>query len=772
MPAAPPNAYPPGTKLTVGSHDVKIIKYISEGGFAHVYTCTIDPPYKSQDVACLKRVLVPTKWQLNLLRQEVDAMKRLRGNPTIVSYIDSHASRLNSGANGSSGNDGKQQYEVFLLMEYCSNNGLIDFMNTRLSHKLTEPEILVIMKDITLAVAMCHHLQPPLLHRDIKIENVLLDDKRTYKLCDFGSAVPYAPVPKTSQEFQLLKDDIMQHTTPQYRAPEMIDLTRKFPIDDKLDIWALGCFLYKLCYYTTPFELPNHTSLQDLETLILNCSHTLKLPHNMPGSMFSPRLKNIIKCCLREDPRRRPNASQLLEEICAMMNVKMPNVIPTSVLERPAGPALSQGQGHHFTQLSNQISQPASVKVGTSQVSVPKNDTTSINTSHSNKSAPNIEARKQSYNKPNDPFASIDKTRFLNQSQAIKNQPQRPKSYYGNINNDKHLPPKPPRPNSIYGSRDISPIESANNQSNASLKDYIQKQLSQSTENIPSRKSDDNDDKTLDFLKDMEDEYKFGIGSAQNTGGSFKSSFKNGLRRISTGSSASSIKSVNNTGNNNYVPNKRSSISSIKQILTGSGSRKTSNPSPEENNNNNTSGSSNGIQKVKSPEPSQSSQETPKKLSIQRRMAQYLNNNDSKSQPYKKTASGYGRFTTGPEESDTEDLDAINDSTLKSTNNTRHLKPPKVPLSLSSQKSKSMSPPVSNTAPASIKSSTHETPKGTSTSTNKKPPPPPKPKKPIYLRTPEKELTKERRLSDSSEISMPDVDDLEKQFAKRFPSYV
>ena len=46
-----------------------------------------------------------------------------------------------------------------------------------------------------------------------------------------------------------MKDDLMQHTTPQYRAPEMIDLSKGFPIDDKLDIWALGIFLYKLCYY-------------------------------------------------------------------------------------------------------------------------------------------------------------------------------------------------------------------------------------------------------------------------------------------------------------------------------------------------------------------------------------------------------------------------------------------------------------------------------------------------------------------------------------------
>jgi AP2-associated kinase len=71
---APPGAYPPGTQLTVGSHAVTIKKYISEGGFAHVYTCDISPDFRGSSVACLKRVAVPDKPSLNLLRCEVDAM--------------------------------------------------------------------------------------------------------------------------------------------------------------------------------------------------------------------------------------------------------------------------------------------------------------------------------------------------------------------------------------------------------------------------------------------------------------------------------------------------------------------------------------------------------------------------------------------------------------------------------------------------------------------------------------------------------------------------
>lgn len=666
MGPVPPNAYPPGKRLTVGSHSVAIIKYISQGGFAHVYTCEINPPFRGQTVACLKRVVVPNKLQLNLLRQEVDAMKRLKGNDHIVSYIDSHASRLVS-AEAVGAPTSAQQYEVFLLMEYCSRNGLIDFMNSRLSYKLTEPEILTIMRDVTVGVAMCHHLRPPLLHRDIKIENVLIDSTGSYKLCDFGLAVPYAPVPQTPQELQLLHDDIMHYTTPQYRAPEMIDLTRGFPIDDKLDIWALGCFLYKLCYYTTPFELPGHASMADLERQILHASTTLKIPHDQPGLTFLPRLKNMIRCCLREDPRRRPNAVQLLQEICAMKNEPVPNVLPYTMRDK-------------FSRLEpSLVSHATELQMG------------------------HVTAKKE---KPKDPFASIDKSKLLTTKSDLETKPlHRPHSTYVSASPAKSSP----------NSRPLSYIDS---KSATLLKSFVHSQLGDSTNTHTNDAPG-----TLEFLRSKEEEHAKSLGLRQNTGGSFRQSWKEGIRRISTGNS-----STHSTGNNGSTE-KRSAFGSVKRVLTG-GSFRRSSTSPDE------------------PELEESS------LLIQKRMAKLLNgSNDHK---VKKTAEGYGRFTDTKEFVDLDDIDAINRAeatvatpTVKKNYNItrRTIQPPKVPKSLSYENSKVAEAPTPPKKPA------------------KKPPP--KPKKPSFLQE------KHKRTSVSSDDSLvPDIDDLEKQFAKRFPSYV
>lgn len=696
----PPNAYKPGTPLTVGSHRVSIVQYILEGGFAHVYSCTIDPPFRNCSTACLKRVVVPNKLQLTLLRQEVDAMKRLRGNHHIVSYIDSHALRLAPDGHAA------QPYEVLLLMEYCLGKGLIDFMNTRLTNRLTEPEILSIAGQITTAVAMCHHLHPPLLHRDIKIENVLIDAKGTYKLCDFGSAVPYAPVPKTPAELALLHEDIMHHTTPQYRAPEMIDLARGFPIDDKLDIWALGVFLYKLCYYTTPFELPKQKSLLDLEHLILHCATTLRFPGT---PHISPRLQNVIRCCLREDPRRRPNALQLLQEVCLMQGVKqIPDVVPYSVRI----------------------------------LRVPReNGTAEVETKQAAKASLHLKAQ------PADAFASIDKSKLLAKKPSVSK--ARPKS-------------------AVY------PALSRSGDSSASLHDLIKQHVSDTKSDLSLiRKSEDLDRGTLDFLREKEERDV----SRQSTGGSLKASLKNGLRRISTGNSQR-----NGTGNS--LAQRTSSGNVLSHQRNSSFGQKWPAKSYTQ-----------ADEHLRVP----SAEEPKRRMSIQRRVALLLSSKDKKPP---KSASGYGKYT------DQDDISAINFTDLSANASaeslsssdveppsrydfdkekeelykaaSRKLKTPpsalERPEPLPKQRSAKALPKSSHSTPPpcppsllyhSSSSDSHPKLSGSLLSTLKKKPPPPKPSKPQHLKLPEA-----RRNSDASEISLPDLDDLEKQFARRFPSYV
>ncbi|KAJ5309779.1 general substrate transporter [Penicillium atrosanguineum] len=301
---APAGTFLPGTKVQVGSHRVVVEKYLSEGGFAHVYVVRLPQPINGTPTAVLKRVAVPDKSALASMRTEVETMKKLKGHRHIVKYIDSHASQLHGGG-----------YEVFLLMEFCGGGGLIDFMNTRLQNRLTEPEIIKIFSDVAEGVACMHYLKPPLLHRDLKVENVLISRSggtSIYKLCDFGSTAPPRPAATSAAEGRLIEDDVQRHTTLQYRSPEMIDVYRKQPIDEKSDIWALGVLLYKLCYYTTPFEEVGQMA-------ILNAS--FKFP-SYPK--FSDQLKKLIASMLKENPLKRPNIYEVVQEMCKMQGKEVP----------------------------------------------------------------------------------------------------------------------------------------------------------------------------------------------------------------------------------------------------------------------------------------------------------------------------------------------------------------------------------------------------------------------------------------------------------------
>ncbi|CCH44303.1 hypothetical protein BN7_3865 [Wickerhamomyces ciferrii] len=295
----------PGTKLQVGSHECNVLflqdtnNILSTGGFAHIYTVKPQPIEDGYEIACLKRVIVKTKPELNLLRKEVDTMKKLASNKYVVKYYDSNAQKLDDGT-----------YEVLLLMEYCPNKSLLDLMNQHLKTKLSVAQILKIMYEISIAVSAMHSVN--LIHRDLKVENVLINADGDFKLADFGSTSGYIAPPKNQEEFQLVAHDILYQTTPQYRAPEMIDLYKNIPVDYKSDIWALGVFLYKLMYYTTPFEMQG-------EVAILH--GYFQFP---PAPKYPSRLKNLVIIMLQVDVNLRPNIYQVIHELSSMVEKPVP----------------------------------------------------------------------------------------------------------------------------------------------------------------------------------------------------------------------------------------------------------------------------------------------------------------------------------------------------------------------------------------------------------------------------------------------------------------
>uniref|UniRef100_A0A7N8XVQ3 Cyclin-G-associated kinase n=1 Tax=Mastacembelus armatus TaxID=205130 RepID=A0A7N8XVQ3_9TELE len=235
-----------GQVVELGDMKLRIKRVIAEGGFAFVY--------EAQDVTsgkdyALKRLLSNEEEKNKEIIQEVCFMKKLSGHPNMVQFC--------SAASISKEESDTGQAEFLILTELCKGQ-LVDFIK-RVEQRapLSCDTVLKIFYQTCRAVQHMHKQKPPIIHRDLKIENLLISNQGTIKLCDFGSATTVSHYPDYSwsaQKRSMVEDEITRNTTPAYRTPEMIDLYSNFPINEKQDIWALGCILYLLCFKQHPFE--------------------------------------------------------------------------------------------------------------------------------------------------------------------------------------------------------------------------------------------------------------------------------------------------------------------------------------------------------------------------------------------------------------------------------------------------------------------------------------------------------------------------------------
>ncbi|KAM3618512.1 uncharacterized protein V6R79_021261 [Siganus canaliculatus] len=137
--------------------------------------------------------------------------------------------------------------KIVIVMEYASRGELYDYIQER--RRLPETEARGIFRQITSAVHYCH--KNGVVHRDLKLENILLDQDLNVKLADFG----------LSNHFQ--KGTLLQTYcgSPLYAAPEIVKgLPYQGP---EVDCWALGVLLYALVYSSMPFDGANHATLTE-----------------------------------------------------------------------------------------------------------------------------------------------------------------------------------------------------------------------------------------------------------------------------------------------------------------------------------------------------------------------------------------------------------------------------------------------------------------------------------------------------------------------------
>uniref|UniRef100_A0A673MEL2 non-specific serine/threonine protein kinase n=1 Tax=Sinocyclocheilus rhinocerous TaxID=307959 RepID=A0A673MEL2_9TELE len=309
-----------GRAFTVGRHQVTVEETLAEGGFAIVFLVRTN-----QGVRCaLKRMYVNNEYDLQVCKREIQIMRDLNGHKNIVG-IDLVLKYCNV-------------YHPYICL--CAGGQVVNLMNQRLQTGFSEQEVLQIFCDTCEAVARLHQYKTPIIHRDLKVENILLHDRGHYVLCDFGSATMKFQNPQ-SEGVTVVEDEIKKYTTLSYRAPEMVNLYNGKIITTKADIWAMGCLLYKLSFFTLPFG----------ESQVAICDGNFTIPDN---SRYSQDMHRLIRYMLEPDPDKRPDIYQVsyfafkqARRDCPVQNVKnspIPAKLPEPIRASEAATKKSQTQ--------------------------------------------------------------------------------------------------------------------------------------------------------------------------------------------------------------------------------------------------------------------------------------------------------------------------------------------------------------------------------------------------------------------------------------------
>ncbi|XP_042898757.1 serine/threonine-protein kinase 16 [Parasteatoda tepidariorum] len=274
---------------------------LGEGGFSVV---DLLQDQKTHRYYALKRIACHSKEdEKNALREA--EYHGMFNHPNIVECIDvSVAERVDKLHPSHS--------EVRLLLPYYRRGTLHDELTMRSKSKnhLSETRILRLFRQMCEGIRVMHNAQPhPLAHRDVKPSNVLLsnDDKPVWM--DFGSMGKARQEIHKSSEARALQDLAAEKCSMAYRAPELFNVETHTSLDERVDVWSLGCCLYAMCYFKSPFEAAHERG--DSVALAV-VSGILDFPEN---SQYSSGIHNLIRTMLEVSALQRPFIDGVLLQI-------------------------------------------------------------------------------------------------------------------------------------------------------------------------------------------------------------------------------------------------------------------------------------------------------------------------------------------------------------------------------------------------------------------------------------------------------------------------
>ncbi|XP_049303287.1 microtubule-associated protein futsch isoform X7 [Bactrocera dorsalis] len=246
-----------------------IIKKLGQGTYGKVQLGINKETGQEVAIKTIKKCKIEAEADLVRIRREVQIMSSVQ-HPNIIHIYEVFENRE----------------KMVLVMEFAAGGELYDYLSER--KVLSEEEARRIFRQVATAVYYCH--KHKICHRDLKLENILLDEHGNAKIADFGLSNVF-------DEQNLLSTFC---GSPLYASPEIVEGT---PYQGpEVDCWSLGVLLYTLVYGSMPFDGSN------FKRLVKQISQ---------GDYYEPkkpsRASTLIRDMLTVSPRKRAT----IEQICA-----------------------------------------------------------------------------------------------------------------------------------------------------------------------------------------------------------------------------------------------------------------------------------------------------------------------------------------------------------------------------------------------------------------------------------------------------------------------
>ena len=212
--------------------DYIIGKQIGQGAYAVVRVGLHKPSNRKIAMKIYKKYKLMDPNRRKSVKREIKLMEKMRNQHIIALYEVIDTSKY-----------------VILIMEYVGGGSLHGYLKMHSNRRLEDNEAKRVFKQVVEGIRYCHNRC--ITHRDIKLENLLLDENRNIKIIDFGFST-CIPNDKRIKIFC---------GTPSYMGPEIVNKTEY--CGPPADIWALGVLLFTILSGCFPYRGATDKELYD-----------------------------------------------------------------------------------------------------------------------------------------------------------------------------------------------------------------------------------------------------------------------------------------------------------------------------------------------------------------------------------------------------------------------------------------------------------------------------------------------------------------------------